>query len=158
MLKIYSGSESMTVKTGEILGSCLENGDIVCLEGDLGSGKTVFVKGIAKGLGINREITSPTFVLVNEYKGEKTLYHFDVYRIENPEDFLDSGLDEYFDGTGIAVVEWADRITDILPPEHIKVVIKRGQEDDSRVIEVSFRGNGYRKTEMEFKDRMEASR
>jgi tRNA threonylcarbamoyladenosine biosynthesis protein TsaE len=157
MPKMYSRSESQTLKIGRILGSCLENGDIVCLEGDLGSGKTVFAKGIAKGIGISEDITSPTFVLVNEYRGEKFLYHFDVYRIADSEEFVDSGLDEYFDGTGIVVVEWADKIKDILPPEYIRVVIERGQDDNSRVIEVFFQGTEYAKTERDFLGKMEAA-
>jgi tRNA threonylcarbamoyladenosine biosynthesis protein TsaE len=156
MLKIFSGSESRTVKIGQLLGSCLENGYVVCLEGDLGSGKTVFVKGIAKGIGVKNVVTSPTFVLVNEYHGEKNLYHFDVYRIQDAGEFLESGLDEYFDGSGVIVVEWADRVREALPDEKIRVIMEKGQEKDSREISLLFQGNSYLGAEREFRKKMEA--
>lgn len=156
MLKIFSGSESQTAEIGQLLGSCLKNGQVVCLEGDLGSGKTVFAKGIAKGMGIKNIVTSPTFVLVNEYHGEKTLYHFDVYRIQDADEFFDSGLEEYFDGSGVVVVEWADRVSEALPEEKISIIIKRGQETDSREISLLFQGKGYLEVEREFRKKMEA--
>ena len=101
-------------------------GDIICLDGDLGAGKTVFAQGFAEGLGITRPITSPTFTIMNIYEeGRLPLYHFDVYRIEEPEEMQEIGAEEYFDGDGVCLVEWASNIADEIPPEAIHVTIKK---------------------------------
>lgn len=89
----------------EKLGSLLQPGDVLALEGDLGAGKTTFTKGLAKGLDIKRNVNSPTFTIIKEYHGRLPLYHMDVYRVEDS--FEDLGFDEYFDGNGVTVVEWA---------------------------------------------------
>ena len=95
-------------------------GMVICLNGELGSGKTVFVKGFAVGLGITETITSPTFNIVKEYlDGEAPLYHMDVYRLENGEDNI--GLNDYFNGNGVSIIEWSDLITDKLPEEYLDV-------------------------------------
>jgi tRNA threonylcarbamoyladenosine biosynthesis protein TsaE len=101
----------------------LNEGDIVALAGDLGSGKTWFTKGVALGLEISSDtvITSPSFSLMNEYQGRHALFHMDVYRLENVSDFLDAGLDEYLYGNGITVMEWGDRWPEVLPEKCIKV-------------------------------------
>lgn len=97
-------------------------GMVICLNGDLGSGKTVFVKGLAKALGIEDNITSPTFTIVKEYmNGEMPLYHMDVYRIDDNSDF---GVEDYFNKDGICVIEWADLIEDRLPQERLDINIK----------------------------------
>jgi len=116
-----SGEE--TINLGLRLGTLLNEGDIVALAGDLGSGKTWFTKGVALGLEISADtvITSPSFSLMNEYQGRYALFHIDVYRLENVSDFLDAGLDEYLYGNGITVMEWADRWPEILPGRSIKV-------------------------------------
>jgi len=116
-----SGQE--TINLGLRLGTLLNEGDIVALAGDLGSGKTWFTKGVGLGLEISSDtvITSPSFSLMNEYQGRCALFHIDVYRLENVIDFLDAGLDEYLYGNGVTVMEWADRWPEVLPERRIKV-------------------------------------
>jgi tRNA threonylcarbamoyladenosine biosynthesis protein TsaE len=118
-----SGEE--TISLGQQLGTRLHEGDVVALAGDLGSGKTWFTKGLALGLGVppDEVVTSPSFALMNAYEGRCTLFHIDVYRLETVSDFLDAGLDEYLRGSGVAVMEWADRWPEILPERHLKVRI-----------------------------------
>ncbi|MEC4686282.1 MAG: tRNA (adenosine(37)-N6)-threonylcarbamoyltransferase complex ATPase subunit type 1 TsaE [Nitrospirota bacterium] len=109
---VETSNERETINTGERLGRILGKGDIVCLYGDLGAGKTTFVKGIARGLGIEeREITSASFVIIAEHYGRIPLYHIDLYRVSGGDDVQDLGLEEYLDGEGVAVVEWAERLT-----------------------------------------------
>jgi tRNA threonylcarbamoyladenosine biosynthesis protein TsaE len=119
----------------------LRKGDNVCLIGELGTGKTAFTGGIAKGLGIGGYITSPTFTIVNEYEGRLPLYHFDVYRISDVDEMLDTGYYEYIDGDGVTVIEWADLIRDILPSERIEVRIEKNDDgSDCRTITIRFMG------------------
>lgn len=96
---------------------------MVALAGDLGSGKTWFTKGLAQGLGVSPDevVTSPSFALMNAYEGRCTLFHIDVYRLETVSDFLDAGLDDYLQGNGVAVMEWADRWPEVLPKRHLTV-------------------------------------
>ena len=115
---ILKGLEE-TKKFGIKLGSILEGGDILCLNGDLGAGKTTLTKSIGIGLGVEDYITSPTFALINEYTGRNPVYHFDVYRLENVEDLYDLGFDEYFYSNGVSIIEWADKIEKLLPKERI---------------------------------------
>lgn len=123
--RITSTSESETVKVGFQLGTRLKEGDIVCIEGELGAGKTVFVKGIAEAISVNEYVTSPTFTIVNEYNGRYPFYHFDVYRLAGAEDLFEIGFEEYIYGNGITVIEWADLIKEILPPRVIWVNIEK---------------------------------
>jgi len=118
-----TSSDEETINLGLRLGSLLNEGDIVALAGDLGSGKTWFTKGVALGLEISSDtvITSPSFSLMNEYQGRYALFHIDVYRLENISDFLDAGLDEYLYGNGVTVMEWADRWPEVLPERSIKI-------------------------------------
>lgn len=95
---------------------------VICLNGELGSGKTLFVKGIAQALGITESITSPTFTIVKEYEGELPLYHFDVYRLDGNTDGV--GIEEYFTKNGVVVIEWANTIEDILPEERLDIKFK----------------------------------
>ena len=125
MMKFRTDSADDTAELGRKLGSMLQRGDNVCLIGDLGSGKTAFTGGLAKGLGISGYITSPTFTIVNEYEGRLPLYHFDVYRISDVDEMLDTGYYEYIDGDGVTVIEWADLIKEILPSERIEVHIEK---------------------------------
>ncbi|MBN2031901.1 MAG: tRNA (adenosine(37)-N6)-threonylcarbamoyltransferase complex ATPase subunit type 1 TsaE [Deltaproteobacteria bacterium] len=120
---VFTESDEDTVELGSTFGKCLKHGDVVALAGELGSGKTWFTKGIARGLGISRNIivTSPSFALVNEYPGRITLYHIDVYRLETLPQLFNAGVDEYFHVGGVAVVEWADRWPHILPEDALKV-------------------------------------
>lgn len=142
MLKFHAGSVEETVALALKLGRILQRGDTICLVGDLGTGKTAFTGGIARALDIAGYITSPTFTIVNEYEGRLPLYHFDVYRIGDPDEMHETGYDEYINGDGVTVIEWADLIEDILPHERIDVIICKDDADnpDSRLITMQFCG------------------
>lgn len=139
-------SVEKTMELGRQLGLKLNSGDIVCLNGDLGAGKTHFTKGVAKGIGIDDQITSPTFTIVNEYEGGRLkLYHFDVYRVNDPDEIANIGFDEYIFGKGASIIEWSDYIEALIPEEHISVIIKKIPEkgDNYRSISITGFGNRY---------------
>lgn len=115
-------SESDTDRSGLAFASLLKPGDVIALVGDLGAGKTRFVQAVAKGLGVPDEIVhSPTFTLIHEYPGRLPLRHCDAYRLRNSDEFADLGLDELFGEDGVAFVEWADRVSDFLPRDHVRI-------------------------------------
>lgn len=133
-----------TIALGQALGQQLRPGDVILLDGDLGAGKTTFTKGIALALGIRRPVKSPTFTLIREYQeGRYPLYHMDMYRLENGgSDEL--GLEEYFDGQGIVIVEWSQFIQNQLPPTFLKITLhKVSEDDDARQVEFSAQGTHY---------------
>ncbi|MCK9444133.1 MAG: tRNA (adenosine(37)-N6)-threonylcarbamoyltransferase complex ATPase subunit type 1 TsaE [Tissierellaceae bacterium] len=132
-----------TERFGVKLGQVLKSGDVVCLNGELGAGKTTLTKSIGIGLGVNDYITSPTFTLINEYSGRLPVYHFDVYRLENVEDLYDLGFDEYFYGKGVSIVEWAEKIEGLLPEHRLVLDIEKGNDIDKRVIKIKAYGNRY---------------
>lgn len=135
--KYKTHSENETIQLGYRISQELKAGDTISLEGDLGTGKTAFTKGIAAGLGISRPITSPTFTLVNSYTGKYILHHFDVYRIDSSDELLEIGWEEYFSDDAICIVEWGDRISDILPKNTIRISLERDdKEADSRIITI----------------------
>ncbi len=114
-----------------------KKGDVFCLYGDVGAGKTAFTKGFAKALKIEEEVVSPTFNIVQAYEGTKKLYHFDVYRIEDINEMENIGFDDYLFGDGICVIEWAGMVEELLPKEVIKVKITKVENDDNaRIIEI----------------------
>ncbi|MEP6668994.1 MAG: tRNA (adenosine(37)-N6)-threonylcarbamoyltransferase complex ATPase subunit type 1 TsaE [Chthoniobacter sp.] len=116
MATTISHSAEETMAHGRALGATLQRGDVVALCGDLGAGKTHFVKGVAAALGADAAVTSPTFTLIHEYLGGRLpLYHFDFYRLEDEDEALKIGLDEYLDGDGVCVIEWADKFPTLLP-------------------------------------------
>lgn len=126
-MKIISRCASHSLKIAKALAKNLQKGDILCLFGQLGSGKTVFAKGLALGLGIEKkDIVSPSFVLVREHQGRLPLYHFDLYRLKNPADILGLGYQEYLYDDGVCVIEWAERLRYLIPKEFlgIELVIK----------------------------------
>lgn len=131
-------SPDETELIGKKLGENSKPGDVYCLNGDLGVGKTVFTKGFAEGLGITEHITSPTFTIVNEYNGRLKFYHFDVYRIEDEDEMYEIGLDEYLFSNGICLIEWAEKIKNLLPNNAIQINITKNLEKglDYRKIEV----------------------
>ena len=141
-----------TKRFGIKLGSLLKPRDVVCLIGDLGAGKTTLTKSIGLGLGVDDYITSPTFVLINEYMGRIPVYHFDVYRLENVEELYDLGFDEYFYGKGVSIIEWADKIEKLLPEERIVLDIKRGIDLDERRIGITIYGDRYKEIVKELKN------
>jgi tRNA threonylcarbamoyladenosine biosynthesis protein TsaE len=108
-LTLRSGSVAETQRLGERIGRQLRAGDVVLLTGDLGAGKTALAQGIGRGLGVTQTINSPTFTILKEYEGRLPLYHFDLYRIDDPDELLALGFDRYFEGDGVCVVEWAER-------------------------------------------------
>ena len=124
VFETYSPEE--TLEIGKLLGENAAPGEVYALIGDLGAGKTVFTKGFAQGLGIEEPVNSPTFTILQIYEeGRIPLYHFDVYRIEEPEEMEEVGFDEYIDGDGVCLIEWAGRIGDLLPPEVTVVRIEK---------------------------------
>ncbi len=137
---ILTNNADETYKAGEKLGEIASPGQVITLSGDLGVGKTVFAKGFAKGLGIDEPITSPTFTILQEYNtGRIPLYHFDVYRVSDPEEMYEVGFDDYIYGNGVCLIEWAELIKDILPTDIIIINITKDDLKlyDHRKIEIS---------------------
>jgi tRNA threonylcarbamoyladenosine biosynthesis protein TsaE len=130
---LVSDSPEATTAAGERLGAQLGPGDVVGLTGELGAGKTCFVQGLVRGLGVATPATSPTFVLVNEYRGRLPVHHVDVYRTQGLTELLDVGLEELIAGGGVTVVEWADRCEPLLPPRTIRVHIEGVGEEPRRI-------------------------
>ena len=129
-------SEEQLKEYGTEFAEKLKRGDVIALIGDLGAGKTTLSKAIAKGLGIEEHITSPTFTLINEYySGRLPLYHFDVYRIDDISEMDELGYEEYFFGDGVCIVEWADKVEEIIPEDAIKINIKHIEDQNVRMIE-----------------------
>jgi tRNA threonylcarbamoyladenosine biosynthesis protein TsaE len=129
--------EAETMQIGAKLASFLQLGDVITLEGELGAGKTTFVKGLAKGLDIGRTVSSPTFTIIKEYEGRFPLYHIDAYRLEFSEE--DLGLEEYIYGTGITVIEWAQFIEEELPENRLAIEI---QYTNNQMRELIFKATG----------------
>ena len=142
-IQIVTENQENTILVAEKFAKSLFAPCVVALEGDLGAGKTTFAKGVARSLGIKEPITSPTFTIMNEYQGTKTkLFHFDLYRLEDPEEFHAMGFEEYFDLTtldGISLVEWPSNCPNILPERRFDVKITK-QGENKRLIEISPRG------------------
>ncbi len=138
-LVLFSKSPSETFQIGRILGEGLKGGDCVALTGELGAGKTCLTQGIAKGMGVPDcyAVTSPTFTLLNEYPGrDAALYHLDVYRLSGPADLQEMGFEEYLLGTGVMVIEWAEKIISALPEDALNVNCSYIDEN-KRKIEIS---------------------
>jgi tRNA threonylcarbamoyladenosine biosynthesis protein TsaE len=144
-LQVISHSTLGTQTLGEQLGHLLEAGDIVCLSGELGSGKTALAKGLAKGLGVAQEraVRSPSFVLIHRYQGRVPVYHVDLYRLERPTEIADIGLRELLGGDGVAVIEWADKLDASLPLERLDITLEH-QMEETRLITINPRGARYR--------------
>ena len=142
-LEIILGDLEETKRFGIKLGKMLKRGNILCLNGDLGAGKTTLTKSIGLGLGVAEYITSPTFALINQYSGRIPVYHFDVYRLENAHELYDLGFDEYFYGDGVCIIEWADKIEKMIPKERIVVDIENGNGLNERILKISGYGDGY---------------
>lgn len=131
-----------TEKIGQIISRCLEKGTVICLDGDLGVGKTVLTQFIAGEFGVKEYITSPTFTIIKEYKGILPFYHMDVYRIDREDDMYDLGYDEYIYSEGVTVIEWSHKIKGILPDERINIEIQR-LDDTCRIMYINGNGNVY---------------
>ncbi|WP_234122289.1 tRNA (adenosine(37)-N6)-threonylcarbamoyltransferase complex ATPase subunit type 1 TsaE [Clostridium hydrogenum] len=138
-------SVEKTLNIGEQFGALVKEGDIICINGDLGAGKTHFTKGLAKGLGITDYITSPTFNILNEYNGRLKLYHFDVYRVNDPDEIAAIGFDDYIFSDSVSVIEWSNYIDELIPLERINLTITKLPElgDNYRKIVINSIGNRY---------------
>jgi tRNA threonylcarbamoyladenosine biosynthesis protein TsaE len=147
MRTVITGSAAETVALGERLGALLGEGEFIALTGELGSGKTQFARGVAAGIGVDRAVpvTSPTYILMNVYHGRLPLYHFDLYRLAGDQDVADLGFEEYFYGSGVCLVEWAERLGCLLPEERLTVLFGY-LDDNSR--NISFEPNGERYEEI----------
>lgn len=134
-MTIYTHTERETETAGEALAARLGQNAVVTLYGPLGAGKTAFVRGLAKGLGIDAQVSSPTFTIVNEYPGRRTLYHFDLYRLQSAEELFGIGWDDYLDQGGILAVEWSEHATGVFDGSEIVVRIQP-VDDETRRIEI----------------------
>ncbi|MGH2371591.1 MAG: tRNA (adenosine(37)-N6)-threonylcarbamoyltransferase complex ATPase subunit type 1 TsaE [Chloroflexota bacterium] len=142
-LDVVSHSPDETRRLAAALGTRLEPGDVLLLQGTLGAGKTVFAQGVARGLGVDEPVTSPTFTLIHEYTGRLPLYHVDLYRLGGDADAMAIGLEDYFGGDGVTVVEWAERAPGVMPPTHLRITLSVGVAEDERVIKLHPAGGRY---------------
>jgi tRNA threonylcarbamoyladenosine biosynthesis protein TsaE len=140
-IDIDTATPEDTRKVAEAVAELLVPGDVVSLTGDLGAGKTTFVQGAARGLGVTEPVTSPTFVLVREYRGDVPVYHVDVYRLDRLQEVIDLGFDDLLDPRSVIFVEWGDAIEPLLPDEHLRVELRAAEGEARRL---SFSGSGTR--------------
>lgn len=134
---IETTTREETLAFGEKIGKQAFPGMVICVDGDLGTGKTVLAQGIAKGLGVAEPVVSPTFTIIQEYRdGRIPFYHFDVYRIEEPEEMYEVGFEDYFYGDGVCMIEWAELIRELLPEGYVHITIEKQADrgDDYRRI------------------------
>ncbi|MHB1419519.1 MAG: tRNA (adenosine(37)-N6)-threonylcarbamoyltransferase complex ATPase subunit type 1 TsaE [Bacillota bacterium] len=152
-MQVETNGPKETKEIGKLVGELLPPGAVVTLNGDLGAGKTTFVQGLAKGVGVDELVTSPTFNLIHEYIGRLPLYHVDAYRLKDDEPLEELGLDEYLYGTGVTVVEWAERIAAILPNDRLEINIQKGTDGspDYRQITIIHKGFAYERLVEELK-------
>ncbi len=134
MFDIVSSSPAMTEEIGEKIGAQLKGGEVIALFGSMGMGKTAFTRGLARGLGIEGGVSSPTFALVHEYHGKLTVYHFDMYRVSGWDDLYSTGFFDYLDMGGVLVIEWSENIENCLPENSIRVSISKNDNENERII------------------------
>lgn len=128
-MKICTSSPEETFSFAKDFAKSLKPGEIICMYGDLGAGKTLFAKGVAEGLGVEDHVSSPTFTIVNEYEGRLPFYHFDVYRISDPDEVYETGFEDYINGEGVCLIEWAELIEEIIPTPYKKITILKGTDN-----------------------------
>ena len=134
-MEYISNSAQETEALGERLAARLRPGDVIAYTGDLGAGKTAFTRGLARGLGVADRVTSPTFTIVNEYEGGRLpLFHFDLYRMDSPEELFDIGWEDYLARGGVCAVEWSENVAEAMETGTIRVSIRREGDENSRVI------------------------
>ncbi len=138
--EITTRSPEETEQVAAELAAALRGGAVIALYGDLGAGKTCFIRGLARGLGVTRIVHSPTFTLINEYAGRLTLFHMDLYRIRDADEALDFGLDDYIFGDGLCAIEWAEKVETLLPPHTIRVTLKMFGDENTRQVEIADSG------------------
>lgn len=135
MRKVKSRSETETITIAREFSATIEPGAVICLQGNLGAGKTYFVRGFVQGFGLSGdEVSSPTFTIINEYEGIMPIYHFDCYRLEHYREAIEIGAEEYFYGDGICIVEWPERILELLPPEKKMITINTTGKKEREII------------------------
>lgn len=132
-MTIITKSEAETIQVGVAFGATLSPGTIVAMYGDLGAGKTAFIRGLAQGLKLNVRVSSPTFTIVNEYLGRIPLFHFDMYRLKSADELFDIGWDDYLERDGVCAVEWSENVEDAFPSETIRVKIDKINETDREI-------------------------
>ena len=136
-MEYVSNSPAETEDLGAALAERLKPGTVVAFSGDLGAGKTAFVRGMARGLGISERVTSPTFTIVNEYEGGRLpLFHFDMYRLGSSDELFDIGWEDYLVRGGVCAVEWSENVSDAMEGDCIRVNIRRGAHDNQRLITI----------------------
>ena len=135
-MTVITNSPEETISFGEKIGKLLRGGDIIAFSGDLGAGKTTMTRGIAVGMGLPDEVTSPTFAIVNEYRGKLDMYHFDMYRIIDEDSVESTGYYDYPQGDSVFVIEWSENVSGILPADTIEINILR-VDDNVRKITVN---------------------
>ena len=136
-MEYVSNSPAETEDLGAALAERLKPGTVVAFSGDLGAGKTAFVRGMARGLGISERVTSPTFTIVNEYEGGRLpLFHFDMYRLGSADELFDIGWEDYLARGGVCAVEWSENVSDAMEGDCIRVDIRRGAHDNQRLITI----------------------
>lgn len=138
LLERSTRTSEETQAVGALLAAGLEIGDIVCVSGELGAGKTTFIQGVCRSLGVTEAVTSPTFTLINEYRGRFPIFHFDFYRIKSEDEALELGIEDYFNAGGVCLLEWPERIYGLLPMKFIWVKLEWNTDplDENRVIKV----------------------
>ena len=136
MIKAVTKSVEDTRAMAAELAQLSVPGDLIVLAGDLGTGKTAFTQGFARGLGVVEQVTSPAFVLVRSYEGRLPLTHLDVYRLDNLQELVDIGISELLDEGGVTVIEWGDVVTPVLPPDFLEVGLALGEADDDRLVAI----------------------
>lgn len=132
-MRVTTNSWQQTEALGKWLGSRLSGGEVIALFGPMGMGKTAFTRGIARGLGVADEISSPTFALVHEHEGRVPLYHFDMYRVDSWDDLYSTGFFDYLGSGGVLVIEWSENIEGALPEDAVRVTLSRGETENQRV-------------------------
>lgn len=144
-LSIWSDSPAETEELGKVLGGILQPGDLFFLSGELGSGKTLLVRGVTLGLSSGETATSPTFALIHRYEGKLPLYHLDLYRLSGPEDLAPLALEEILEEEAAMMIEWGEPAKDLLSPNYMQVVFARGEQEEERILSFRPRGERYRR-------------
>lgn len=134
--KFISKSEDETILLGKNFATLLKAGDVVALYGELGSGKTKFVQGICLGLNVRESINSPSFIIMNRYEGDLVIYHFDFYRINSLDEVTEIGFDEFIYNDAVSLIEWAEKVKDILPKKRYEIYLNFGENENEREVEI----------------------
>ncbi len=136
LLRFFSDSATDTEAIAEKLGKIVRSGNVIAYFGGLGMGKTAFTRGLARGMGITADVSSPTFAIVNDYGGNPPLVHFDMYKVDSWDDLYSSGFFDYLDMGAVLAVEWSENIENALPDDTIKVIIEQGEKENQRIITI----------------------